>query len=63
MATDDDRVLHFQQWWVGERAKPDVDRVGLPAVGAAANIALACDIVVAALEGAALDAGFNHHVA
>lgn len=29
VATTDDRVLHFQQWWVGERAKPDVDRVWL----------------------------------
>lgn len=29
VATTDGRVLHFQEWWVGERAKPDVDRVWL----------------------------------
>lgn len=29
VATVDGRVLHFQEWWVGERAKPDVDRVWL----------------------------------
>lgn len=29
VATTDGRDLHFQEWWVGERAKPDVDRVWL----------------------------------
>jgi LPPG:FO 2-phospho-L-lactate transferase len=29
VATTDGRVLHFQEWWVGERAKPDVARVWL----------------------------------
>lgn len=27
--TTDGRTLHFQEWWVGERAKPDVVAVGL----------------------------------
>jgi LPPG:FO 2-phospho-L-lactate transferase len=52
VATTDGRVLHFQEWWVGERAKPDVDRVWLdgaadaaPAPGVIAAIAEA-DLVV-----------------
>jgi LPPG:FO 2-phospho-L-lactate transferase len=27
-------VLHFQEWWVGERAKPDVERVWLEGASA-----------------------------
>jgi LPPG:FO 2-phospho-L-lactate transferase len=52
VATTDGRVLHFQEWWVGERAKPDVERVWLdgaaaatPAPGVIAAIAQA-DVVV-----------------
>jgi LPPG:FO 2-phospho-L-lactate transferase len=36
VATTDGRVLHFQEWWVGERAKPDVERVWLE--GAATSV-------------------------
>jgi LPPG:FO 2-phospho-L-lactate transferase len=52
VATTDGRVLHFQEWWVGERAKPDVERVWLegapesvPAPGVLDAIAQA-DLVV-----------------
>jgi LPPG:FO 2-phospho-L-lactate transferase len=52
VATTDGRVLHFQEWWVGERAKPDVERAWLdgaaaatPAPGVIAAIAQA-DVVV-----------------
>ena len=52
VATTDGRVLHFQEWWVGERAKPDVERVWLegaqlsaPAPGVLDAIATA-DLVV-----------------
>ena len=52
VATSDGRVLHFQEWWVGERAKPDVERVWLegapsatPAPGVVEAIA-AADLVV-----------------
>lgn len=30
--TTDGRVLHFQQWWIRERAKPDVARVELDGI-------------------------------
>jgi LPPG:FO 2-phospho-L-lactate transferase len=36
VATADGRVLHFQEWWVGERAKPDVERVWLEGAAEAA---------------------------
>jgi LPPG:FO 2-phospho-L-lactate transferase len=32
IATRDGRVLHFQEWWVGERARPDVDEVRLEGI-------------------------------
>ena len=35
VATTDGRVLHFQEWWVGERAKPEVERVWLEGAAAA----------------------------
>jgi len=35
VATSDGRVLHFQEWWVGERAKPEVSRVWLEGAAAA----------------------------
>jgi LPPG:FO 2-phospho-L-lactate transferase len=34
--TADGRVLHFQEWWVGERAVPDVEAVWLDGAEAAA---------------------------
>lgn len=50
--TTDGRVLHFQQWWVGERAQAAIDRVefvgaedSVPAPGVAAAIEQA-DLVV-----------------
>ena len=50
--TVDGRALHFQRWWVGERAQPEVARVRLdgaaqsaPAPGVLAAIA-AADVVV-----------------
>jgi LPPG:FO 2-phospho-L-lactate transferase len=50
--TFDGRDLHFQQWWVGEQAKPDVERVVLegaatarPAPGVLEAIE-ACDAVL-----------------
>jgi LPPG:FO 2-phospho-L-lactate transferase len=52
IATGDGRVLHFQEWWVGERAVPPVERVWLdgaedaaPAPGVLEAIA-AADLVV-----------------
>jgi LPPG:FO 2-phospho-L-lactate transferase len=35
VATTDGRVLHFQEWWVGERTKPEVERVWLEGAAAA----------------------------
>ena len=35
VATSDGRILHFQEWWVGERAKPEVSRVWLEGAAAA----------------------------
>ena len=51
--TTDGRTLHFQEWWVGERAKPDATRVRLdgaararPAPGVIEAIADADAVVV-----------------
>ena len=51
--TTDGRDLHFQEWWVGERAAPDVARVWLqgaelarPAPGVLASIAEADAVVL-----------------
>lgn len=52
ITTADGRNLHFQRWWVGERARPDVAQVHLqggaqarPAPGVIASIA-AADVVI-----------------
>jgi LPPG:FO 2-phospho-L-lactate transferase len=46
--TADGRDLHFQEWWVGERAASDVDRVEYRG----ADVARAAPGVVEAIEGA-----------
>ena len=48
--TSDGRELHFQEWWVGERAASPIDRVWLEG----GEDARATDAVVAAIEGADL---------
>jgi LPPG:FO 2-phospho-L-lactate transferase len=48
VATTDGRELHFQEWWVGERAKPDVERVWLKGGPASAPAPGVLDAIAAA---------------